>query len=167
MRSVLRPVTQADSADMLAWRNMERVRNFVFEQGEIKPEDHALWFEKMLNSCDQAYYVYCEKEAARGVIGFSGLQTGVGHWGFYTTPGAPAGTGAKMLRVALDFAFETLSLHRVEAEVLDYNTASLKLHDRLGFERIGMRHNHRLRDGSFHVVILFAKEAPKARQEKK
>ena len=159
MGDLLRPVLPADSADMLNWRNADHVRNHVFEQQIIPDEAHRRWFDRMMQDDTSAYFVYERDGVACGIVGLTGIARADGHahWGFYTAPHAPKGSGSAMLRLALDHAFGPMGLHRLSAEVLSFNTASLHLHDKLGFARTGLRQGHQLDDGTFHDVVLFAK----------
>lgn len=65
------------------------------------------------------------------------------------------------LRAVLDFGFATLDLNRIEAIVHVDNAASLRLLDRLHFQREGVLRDLHLRDGVFHdhaVLSLLARD---------
>lgn len=66
------------------------------------------------------------REHLRGVIGYA-LQPPF--WG--------RGYAGEMLRLALDFAFDTLGLNRIEADIDPLNLASCRLVERAGFRREG------------------------------
>ncbi|MFI4968600.1 MAG: GNAT family N-acetyltransferase [Lysobacterales bacterium] len=66
------------------------------------------------------------REHARGVIGYA---LAPGFWS--------RGLASEMLRLALDFAFGTLGLNRIEADIDPLNIASCKLVERAGFQREG------------------------------
>lgn len=59
-------------------------------------------------------------------IGFALQQA---HWG--------KGLGSEAVAAVIDFAFETLDMHRIEADVDPRNDRSLRLLERFGFEREG------------------------------
>ncbi|GAA0718701.1 GNAT family protein [Dokdonella soli] len=65
-------------------------------------------------------------EHARGVIGYALAPQ---FWG--------RGLAGAMLQPALDFAFDTLDLNRIEADIDPLNIASCKLVERAGFQREG------------------------------
>ena len=50
-------------------------------------------------------------------------------------PDAERGTGSRMGRQALVWAFEHLGARQVVGRVLTHNAASLKMHEKLGFVR--------------------------------
>jgi ribosomal-protein-alanine N-acetyltransferase len=60
-------------------------------------------------------------------IGFALQQ---GHWG--------KGLGSEAVGAVIDFAFEVVKMHRIEADVDPRNDRSLRLLERFGFEREGL-----------------------------
>ncbi len=64
------------------------------------------------------------------------------------------GAGTEAGRLALDFAFQELNLHRINATVFSYNTASLRMCEKLGFSREGVFREFLQRDGQWHDMIL-------------
>jgi RimJ/RimL family protein N-acetyltransferase len=65
------------------------------------------------------------------------------------------GYGAQALRLALDFAFRELNLHRVQLTVFSYNTAAIALYEKLGFQREGAFREFLHRDGQRHDMYLY------------
>ena len=73
------------------------------------------------------------------------------------------------LRAVLDFGFATLDLNRIEAIVHVNNAASLRLLDRLHFQREGVLRDLHLRDGVFHdhaVLSLLARDWAATQQQR-
>lgn len=64
------------------------------------------------------------------------------------------GIGTDAMRLLLAFAFEELNLRRVQLTVFSYNTAALRLYERLGFVREGVFREFLQRDGQLHDMIL-------------
>jgi ribosomal-protein-alanine N-acetyltransferase len=82
-----------------------------------------------------------EDDAIAGVFNFSEIVRGSFHssyLGYYAlAPHAGAGYMAEGLALALEFAFRTLRLHRVEVNVQPGNTRSRELVEAAGFVREG------------------------------
>jgi ribosomal-protein-alanine N-acetyltransferase len=106
----------------------------------------AAVFEKILkNRKSEASHRFfiCRGEdgAILGQIGVSGIIRGsfqsayVGYW--IGKPHAGQGYMSEALGLVLVFAFRTLGLHRVEANIVPGNRASLRLVKRLGFRYEG------------------------------
>jgi RimJ/RimL family protein N-acetyltransferase len=87
---------------------------------------------------------------------FSGVQpNSTADWSFYSSPGSPAGTGKRMCSIALDFAFKELNIHKVAGQVLDYNFASIRLHQCLGFIQEGNLRDHILINKKHHHLLCY------------
>jgi len=52
------------------------------------------------------------------------------------------GRGSSALALLLDYAFLELNLHRVQLEVVDYNTQAIRAYRQLGFTQEGARRQH-------------------------
>lgn len=64
------------------------------------------------------------------------------------------GYGTEACRLALDFAFNELNLHRITGTVFSYNAASLRMCERLGFQREGVFREFLERGGQRYDMIL-------------
>ena len=98
--------------------------------------------------------------ALAGVINFSEIVRGAFHSayvGYYAfAPLAGDGYMSEGFALALDFAFRTLKLHRVEANVQPGNRRSLNLVERLGFEREGYSRRYVKVGGRWRDHVRFA-----------
>lgn len=136
----LTPLTEAERDLVLPWRNAPEVRKNSFTQHEISVEEHRAWFDRMQADPCSRWYLYRDKAGdPQGVVYFTNIdpEQGTAFCGFYARPGAPGGTGTRMLFEALEHAFGDLGLAKVMGEVIDGNEASLRLHQRCGFTHEG------------------------------
>lgn len=69
------------------------------------------------------------------------------HWG--------QGYGREAMRLALDFAFRELNLHRLQLTVFEYNPRAIALYEGLGFRREGVYREFLERDGRRHDMYLY------------
>ena len=164
MTGRLRPMRADDATMILSWRNALHVRANVFHPEVISADQHAEWMATTLKSDDRAYFVFEAENVPRALVGLTRIDRLHRRcdWGFYTAPDAPRGTATRMLELAAEHAFGELNLRKISAEVLGHNVASLRLHEKLGFQREGVRSRHHLVDGVFQDVVLFAKFAEDA-----
>lgn len=154
---MLRNVNECDSELLFSWRNSREVRSGLFTQEEIEFSAHCKWVESSIKSSNKKILIF---EDDGHPCGFAQLdlqpnKADVYEWGFYKASGAVRGTGYRMLCEVLEYAFITLSANRVIGKVLGYNDASIKLHERLGFERQEIQRKHHLVAGEFHDVVVF------------
>lgn len=72
------------------------------------------------------------------------------------------GYALEALNMITDYAFSSLMLTQVYAEVSEQNVASLKLFEKAGFEQTGKKLNwHRTSENTFEHVVLLQLAAPK------
>ena len=93
---------------------------------------------------------YVELDGIMWAHGNGWLGIGIGdraYWG--------RGFGAEAARLAVNYAFHELNLHRLQATVFSYNARSQALFERLGFVREGAYREYVRRDGQWHDMILY------------
>lgn len=152
----LRPLLEADLSLVLGWRNAPEVRRNMYSTHEITEAEHRAWFARLKDDSQSRWFVH-EDVADRpdGVVYFTQLQLGTGSafWGFYVAPNAPPGTGTSLGMDTLDKAFLDLNLHKLNAEAIASNRASLRFHKKLGFQQEGLFRDFHF-DGEHYVDVV-------------
>lgn len=152
----LRTMVHADLELVLAWRNHPDVRRYMYTRDEIGLEQHRQWFERASQDPRRHLLMFEAGGRASGFVNLGELGSGgIADWGFYAAPGAPAGTGRRLGRTALYYAFDVLGLHKVCGQVLAYNTKSLRFHQALGFRQEGVLRDQHHDEERYHDVICF------------
>lgn len=159
----LRTICTEELELMLSWRNAPSVRMNMYTQHEISKEEHASWWERNQGRKDQKYFMYECKSNPFGVVAFNGIDdfSKNSAWAFYAAPDAPRGTGSRMEYLALEYAFKVLELHKLFCEVLEFNPAVIKLHEKFGFKIEGVfRKQYKVKDNFFDIyrMGIFASE---------
>ncbi len=151
-----RRMSKNDLEYVLSWRNDPDIRRFMLSQHEITLAEHRDWFDRASRDQSRALLVIEEHGKPRGCVIFSGVEkNATSDWSFYSAPGSPAGSGTRVCATALDFAFGDLRLHKVAGHVLDFNHASIRIHQRLGFTQEGTLREQRLINGTYHDLFCF------------
>lgn len=154
----LRSLSESDLPLILKWRNDLAIRMSMFSTNEITEEEHLAWFARLQASHTSLCYIYeNEQGSPEGVVNFTELneKNGSAFWGFYTSPTAKPGTGTKLGRDAMNEAFTVRGLRKLSAEVLENNSKSIKLHQRLGFNQEGFFRAHHLTSSGYVGVLRF------------
>jgi UDP-4-amino-4,6-dideoxy-N-acetyl-beta-L-altrosamine N-acetyltransferase len=152
---LLRPIAESDLDRVRAWRNHPEISRFMFSRHEISESEHRTWFQAVERNPGSLVYVYEEEGESLGMVSFELQGGGVANWGFYTAPGAPRGTGYRLGENALAQAFSELKLCRVCGQALQFNTASIKFHKKLGFTHEGTLRKHYGDGSKYHDLQLF------------
>jgi ribosomal-protein-alanine N-acetyltransferase len=108
------------------------------------------------------YFIFdAQGEVLVGALTLSNVRRGVaqtgtlGYW--IGLPHARRGYMTSAVRLAVDFAFRHLGLHRVEASCLPYNRASIDLLRKCGFEHEGLARGYLKIAGEWRDHLLFAR----------
>lgn len=153
---VIRPMGADDLTCMLAWRNHPDVRRYMITQHEISEEEHELWFARTSLDASRRLLIVEQDREPIGFVQFSEAFTGgVSDWGFYAVPGSSKGTGTKLAVTALSYAFETLKVHKVCGQALDFNESSISFHLALGFKQEGVLRSQQLISDRYHDLVCF------------
>lgn len=152
----LRPLTESDLEQVLAWRNHPGVRRYMYTQHEITAEEHRCWFERSQHDAKKHLLIFEVDGQPRGFVNFNVTgDGGIADWGFYTAPEAPKGSGRQLGQAALNHAFTQLKLHKICGQALAYNTRSIQFHQSLGFVPEGtLRDQHFDGENYHHVICL-------------
>jgi UDP-4-amino-4,6-dideoxy-N-acetyl-beta-L-altrosamine N-acetyltransferase len=158
----LRPVNSRDRAQLLVWRNSERVRVNMYTDHMIGEDEHASWFESALIDERARHLVFEERSRAVGFVSFTGISRVHGRctWAFYLGEvDVQRGAGSVMELLALDFAFGPLALRKLCCEVFSFNASVVRLHERFGFKREGLLRAHNLKGDKYEDIVLLARFA--------
>lgn len=142
----IRVMTSDDLEQVLDWRNHLDVRSHMYTQHKITFNEHKRWFEQAAQNPSKHLLIFEADGIPLGFVSFNQLdKSPIVDWGFYTAPHAPKGSGARLGRVAINYAFIELELHKVCGQVLASNERSIRFHEKLGFHKEGL-----LRDQYFN-----------------
>lgn len=157
MVETLRSIEQGDLELIRGWRNHPDIRKLMFSSREVTPEEHLVWFQKASQDRSRSLLVYVENDTPLGFMQFSPTKEGstIFEWGFYAAHEAPKGTGSKMAKLSLDFAFNQLNATKVFGEVLEHNTGSIRFHKKMGFLQEGCLRKHHFDGKEYFSVICF------------
>jgi len=154
---ILRSIADDELELMRAWRNEPAVRANMYTQHEIGREEHLTWWTRTQARTDQKYFMYEMAGTPIGIAAFTGIDIHSQNsaWAFYASPSAPKGTGSKMEFLMLDHAFNELRLYKLYCEVLAFNSAVIKLHQKFGFSTEGVfRQQHKVNNDFIDIYRL-------------
>ena len=77
-----------------------------------------------------------------------------------TSPSASAGAGSGTLLTELCALADSLGIWTIQAGIFPENEASLALHERCGFRRVGVRERIGQLDGAWRDVVLLERRVP-------
>lgn len=170
----LRAIERTDLAQLLEWRNRPEYRRFFREHRELSSEQQSTWFENTVQR-DPNTRMFSIVELANGrLLGASGLcyidwvnknadfSLYIGADNLYIDDKFAPDAARIMMR----HAFGELGIHRLWAEVYDFDQAKQNLFKHLGFALDGRHRETHWGEGRWNDSLFFgllAHEAPMGR----
>ncbi len=168
----LRLMTRKDTDDIVRWRNQDFVRERFLYRKPFTVQGHLHWIRtqvetghvvqmmiclpKVATPVGSVYFRDIDRENRKAEYGiFIGERTALGK-----------GLGTETARLALDYAFHELGLHRVMLRVLSDNVRARRSYARAGFVEEAHLHDDVFLDGAFRDVILMAAIHPAEGRQK-
>lgn len=155
----LKDLEERDLGLILKWRNSKAIRTNMYTDHEITMLEHKEWFNRVRKNGHTLVKLLFYGNKPLGFMNFSDIdkKNNKCYWGFYIGESdAPKGSGTILGLLALELLFETVGIRKLCAEVLAFNDASLKFHQKLGFKEEGRFVKHITKNGEYIDVIVLA-----------
>lgn len=150
-RVALRPLDNADSDRLLAWRNQPEVARWMYSDHVISPQEHAQWFARALVDPRRRYWVIEADDRPVGLANLYDLapEHARASWAYYLADPSTRGQGigAFVEYWVIEQVFGTLKLNKLWCEVLAENEAVWRLHEGFGFQREALFRRHVQKEG--------------------
>lgn len=131
----LRTATEADMADLLAWRNHPETRGASFNTDPITPESHEAWFKRKLASPETLIYIAMSETEKLGTIRFEDNGETIKTSVMLNPAFFGQGLGPKVIAIGTEkYLREKRPAKPIVAEIKTGNTASLKAFAKAGFK---------------------------------
>ena len=139
-RAVLRPLTVLDAAALFAAHGDDETHHYWSSAAHASVEQTADYIRETLALPGAHVWAITESGGeALGRIALFVVREGVGEIGIILRREASGrGLASKALGLVERYAFDTLDLHRLAADIDPDNSASLSLFLRAGFQREGL-----------------------------
>ncbi|PKO19251.1 MAG: GNAT family N-acetyltransferase [Chloroflexi bacterium HGW-Chloroflexi-10] len=156
---VLRPITVEDAPAVFAALADKETMRLTGTQQDFTYDQVEDFCEKISQADDRLDYAITLPEAPAyiGEVVINGIDWENRSANFRIAMGGQQyfgkGYGTEAARLILNYAFQTLGLHRVELEVYDFNPRAQHVYEKIGFVREGVRRDVLLREGEYHSAI--------------
>jgi RimJ/RimL family protein N-acetyltransferase len=160
----LRAIERADLPVLLAWRNQPEFRRYFREYRELSGEHQNRWFENVvMGDCSTRMFAI-EDLAAGRLLGACGLcyidwvnrnadfSIYIGADGLYIDELYALDAARVMAR----YGFDELGLHRLWAEIYDFDTSKSAFFERLGFSLEGRHRQTHWSEGRWHDSFYYS-----------
>lgn len=148
-------LTAEQAEQVRQWRNHPDVRQWMYQDHEISPEEHARFMKGQQQPIRSSFWFVLREASGVGVIGLTDIDWRNEHafLGFYTRPGSPPGTGSQLLMLMMHLFFEELKLHSLKLTAFANNSKALTLYKKMNFSQEGILKEMVMRDAKRMDVI--------------
>lgn len=160
---VLRLIEEADTDNIIKWRNSDAVKKNLYSQSLLTNEQHLTWLKTKVATGD-CYQFIIEVHSLNvvrpiGTIFIKNIDrvNSKGEYGIFIGESDCRGKGYALpaTKNILEFAFNTLKLNRVYLTVFSDNYAAIKVYEKASFSCEGILKQDFLRcDGYIDVVCM-------------
>lgn len=147
-----------DRDEVLAWRNHEMVRQWMYDDRLIPADEHAAFLEGLAKNDKNAFWMFSSPE--KGPMGVGSLRH-VNHrfrnaeMEIYLNPdNANPGIGHQIASALIKLSFQKLGFHKLYAETLEPNKKIQFLLYYIGFKKEGVLKELVQRDGKWISVVM-------------
>lgn len=158
----LTPITKEDTPNIVAWRNNPKVRNNFIYRGLFTEEGHNHWMDTKVASGEVVQFIIRECDSHRPVgsvfIRDIDKEQRIGEYGIFIgeDDARGKGYGSEAAKLMLQYAFESIKLHKVMLRVFAFNKGAIGSYENAGFVQEAYLRDHVFVDGKYHDLVLMA-----------
>lgn len=155
----LRPISAADTAKVVEWRNKEFVRkNFIYQK-PFTEEGHMTWLREQVEPGHVAQFIICVADREIGSVYLRDIdrEKETAEYGVFIgeEEALGRGYGTAAARLMLEYGFETLGLKKIFLRFVEGNTGARKSYEKAGFQMIeDKRERVKLEQGERAVFFM-------------
>lgn len=144
-----------DARKILDWRTSERVTMFMNSDINYDLEAQIRWLEESFNKPSYYHWIIQYGGEDAGLLNFINWnrEDKTTSWGFYIGEESALGIGGLVPPYFHNFAFNTLRVERVLAEVFYSNTFVIDLHLKQGY-RFDVARNHVIEKNGKSILVV-------------
>lgn len=162
-RVYLRGIESSDYQTTFQWRNDEEIFSMVGGQKYyVTIEKEKRWAEQVALDNNNVRLMVCLKDGDKpiGIVSLTDInyvnRTAHSHILLGDKSSWGRGYGTEALRQLLTYAFDELGMNRVEAQILDTNAGSIRMHQKCGYVEEGIKRESIYKQGKYHNQLMVA-----------
>lgn len=160
----LRELEKEDIIEINKWRNDEELIKCLGAPFRyINLDVDYKWYENYMQNRNNTIRCTITDISDKNILGLVSLtnintinQSAKFHIMIGDTENTNKGIGYFVTSKMLDHAFNNINLNRVELGVLESNTRALKLYEKIGFKKEGIKRQSIYKNGQFVDIIMMA-----------
>lgn len=135
---------------ILAIRNQEGVRKWMYTSHEIPIDEHLAWVERVTKDPRSLVFAVCDRGADPiGLVSANSIDRlhRKTDWSYYLDQTARGGLGKALEYTFINFVFFELGFEKLNCEVIEGNIPVINIHKKFLFKEEGFRRSNIEKDG--------------------
>lgn len=159
----LRPISHADTADIVRWRNDPKVQQFFIFREPFTHEMHENWLNTKVAAGQVIQYMILDKKSGKSVgsVYFRDIdaENESAEYGIFIGEEdyRGKGFGSETAKIFTEFGLNVLRLHRISLRLVASNNIARRSYERAGFVTEGIFSDMVKLDGEFADILFMAK----------
>jgi UDP-4-amino-4,6-dideoxy-N-acetyl-beta-L-altrosamine N-acetyltransferase len=151
----LRPLEREDALTLQPWFNDPEVNRYMLIHRPLTRQTEEQFIDRVNNSEHELVMmiVRIDVDMPIGTTGFHQINFKNRNAMFGISIGDKEvwgqGFGTEAMFLMLQYAFDTLNLHRVGLQVFEYNERAIRVYEKLGFRQEGVLRQEHYREGRY------------------
>ncbi len=158
----LAPLRAEDSETLFGWINDRPLTIYSAAYHPVDDLSHQSWFGAVTKKSSVAIFAIrrvsddaligtCQLHSIHPVFRSAEMQIRIGNTGDQSK-----GCGTEAVRLLLSHAFRDLNLQRVDLHVLASNARAIRVYEKCGFQREGVKRRAAWIDNAWHDLIIMS-----------
>ena len=156
----IRPITEADTDNIIRWRNAPSVVEHFIYRTPLTAEAHLNWLHNRVETGDVAQFIIMDGETPVGSVYLRDIDrvNRKCEYGIFIGEDScrGKGIGSAAARLALEYAFEELKMNRVFLRVFADNKQAVRSYEKAGFKYEGTFRDDVIIDGVPYDMVFMA-----------
>jgi ribosomal-protein-alanine N-acetyltransferase len=156
----LRPLEREDAATIQPWVNDPETTRFMLLFRPMDQVSEEQFIDRVNRSETEVVFGVARPldDVLIGVSGLHQINWKNRNGNFGITIGDKScwnqGLGTETTALVMQYAFDTLNLHRVTLQVFEYNARAIRVYEKLGFQKEGVLREEHFREGRYWDTIF-------------
>lgn len=158
----LRPITEEDTEKIVTWRNNPEIKKFFISQADFTTEGHLRWLHQVVEPGHACQLIICDKanDMPLGSVYIRDIdhEQHKGEYGIFIGEEAARGRGigTQAARLAIEYGFHKLGLHRIYLRALAGNDRAIRSYEKAGFKQEGYLKDDAYINGKYVDIVWMA-----------
>lgn len=153
----LRKIKECDLENIINWRMMPEVTNYMYTNPILDLEKQKIWFSKIQKSDKDLYWIIEIDNTEIGVLSINNIDRVNKRctWAYYIGNTSFRGRGiATTLECNIyNYVFDILNFNKLSCEVFEFNDKVIEIHKKFGSEVEGVFKQQIFKNSKFYNIV--------------